>query len=139
MDEYGPALEYDLMTRTRYQLADVGGALPMTALLHFVQHLDQGSALWREMHEDEAKYLPWLDGSLVAPMIADLYDVMAMNLWVSANRGAKHRKRKPKPYPRPWSSSRGETRHIGKDPIPIADFEEWWESRDRREQPRGGS
>lgn len=131
IDEHGPALEYDLLTRTRYQLSDIGGALPMTALLHFVQYLGIDSALWREMHEDEARQVAWLDGSMVAPVLADVYDVMALNLWVNANRGARHRRRKPKPYPRPWSASHGETKHFGKDPIPISEFDSWWDSKSR--------
>jgi hypothetical protein len=42
-------------------------------------------------------------------------------------RGTRRRPRQPKPYPRPWAKGQGE-RRIGKDPIPIADFDKWWDA-----------
>lgn len=121
------------MTRTAYTLADVGGALPWPALRHFVLYLGSDSALWRETHPDEAKLSAWEDGSMVAPMMADLFDVTALVAWATANRGAKHAKPKPKPYPRPWAARTNE-RHYGSKPIPISEFDSWWES--KREEAR---
>ena len=131
--DHGGALEYDLVTRTRHTLADVGGALPWGALRHFVAYLGHDSALWRETHPEEAKTLPWEDGSMVAPLLADVFDVTALVAWTTANKGAKHPKPKPKPYPRPWVA-RANERHYGSKPIPISEFDSWWDR--KREEAR---
>lgn len=122
--EHGPALDYDLITMTRYNLGDVGGALPWAALRHFVDHLPRTSALSRELVplSDEER---WIAGDMTAPILADIYDAIAQ---VGANLVAKGTGRQPrtvKPYPRPWEG-RGE-RRIGSDPIPVSEFESWWD------------
>lgn len=114
------------MTMTRYTLQDVGGALPWGALLHFVQFVPRTSALSREMNpttDDER----WAQGHATAAILADMYDLLNQLNTNLASRGSGHRPARVKPYPRPWAKSKGE-RRIGRDPIPIADFEAWWES-----------
>lgn len=108
---------------THFQLRDVGGALPWGALLNFVLHLPRTSALSRELlplTETEK----WADGTLVAPILADLVDVVNAAAAVLAAKGTGRSPRRPKPYRRPWATG-GET-NIGSDAIPIADFEAWW-------------
>lgn len=124
------------MTKTRHTLEDVGGALSWRALRNFVEYLDHDSRLWRETHPEEAKMTPWEDGSMVAPMLADLFDATALVAWATANRGAKHPKPRPKPYPRPWATQANE-RHFGSKPIPISEFDSWWEKK-REEARRNG-
>lgn len=117
-------MEFDLLTMTHYQLRDVGGALPWGALLHFVCHLPRTSALSRELLPlSEAER--WTDGTLVAPMLADLIDVVNAAAAVLAAKGTGHQPRRPRPYRRPWATG-GETR-IGSEAVPVADFEAWWD------------
>lgn len=124
IEEHGAALDYDLLTMTQYTIRDVGGALPWGALLHFVQFLPRSSALSREMvpTTDTER---WADGSATAALLADLYDLLnQMNENLVAS-GSRRRASHVKPYPRPWTKGTGE-RRIGRDAIPVSDFEAWW-------------
>ena len=109
------------MTRAGRTLADVPDGITWAALRSFVSHLDASSALVSEMHPDMAG---WQGASRVPAMLADLYDLMAAFRaeFAQANGG---KRRKPKPYPRPWARRKDEQR-VGRDPIPIRDFEGWW-------------
>lgn len=136
--EFGGAIEYDLMTHTRYTLDDLGGALTWRALLNFVTHVGPQSALAKSMRPELAEMSGWLDGSMVAPLIAELIDCTNYGRWEYATSVTPKKKKKPKepkPVPRPWAKSRarGEKR-IGRDPIPISEFESWWRSRGAKGQ-----
>ena len=54
-EDHAGALDYDLMTLTRWTLDDLGGELGWERLLHFVQNLPPTSALARAMHPDMAE------------------------------------------------------------------------------------
>lgn len=126
IDEHGGALEYDLMTRAGAVLDDVPARIPWTALRSFVGHLDAGSALVRELSPEIARFV---SPANAAAMMADLIDTVAYFRWESsASRAGKGRRKpkKPKPYPRPGDKERRGT-VIGRDPIPISEFDEWWE------------
>lgn len=123
IDRHGAALEYDLLTMTRYQLRDVGGALPWGALLHFVHYLPRDSALSREI-TPTSETERWMAGDATATMLADLYDLVAVMRSESAVKGTTHRAKRPRPYPRPWRKPK--VRHVGSRPIPVSDFETWW-------------
>lgn len=124
IEEHGPALEYDLLTKTNYQLRDVGGALPWGALLHFVQFLPRDSALSRELVPvTDAER--WTRGDATASLLADIYDLMALFRAEQAVKGTDHKPRRQRPYPRPGAKPKG-VRHVGKDPIPVSKFESWW-------------
>lgn len=124
IDNHGAALEYDLLTRTRYQLRDIGGALPWGALLHFLQFLPRDSALSREVVPltDTER---WGSGEATASILADMHDLLATFRAEAAVKGTDHRPRRPKRYPRPWE--RPKERHVGRGAIPVARFEDWWE------------
>lgn len=126
VEEHGAALDYDLVTSTRYTLRDIGGALPYGTLLHFVQYMPRTSALSRELRPvDETER--WADGEATAAILADLYDLVHQMNNNLAARGSGRRARTAKPYPRPWRKGEGE-KVVGRDPIPVADFEAWWNS-----------
>lgn len=113
------------MTRTRYTLDDIGGALPYRALRHFVGHLGLDSALGRELADPDGRMRAWSDGTIVPALLADVFDaVMLLDAHVVARAGGRFRR--PKPYPRPWERERG-VRHFGSGPIPIRDFDAWWD------------
>ena len=125
IEAHGAAIDYDLMTLTRYQLCDLGGALSYGALRHFLQYLPRTSAFSREIQPPSEAEL-WAEGNATAALLADLID--AVNS-VGASLMAKGSGRKPravKPYPRPWETKG--TQHIGKDPIPVSEFDAWWDS-----------
>ena len=107
------------MTRTRYLLRDIGGALPEGALLAFVRHLPPDSALKCEIDPDNV----WLSGIHSDMLLAAIADQLAgfEYAYLKAN-GAKPRK--PKPIPRPGVSDG--TQRIGREAIDIAQFNDWY-------------
>ena len=107
------------MTRTRYLLRDTGRALPESALLSFVMYLSPDSALKQELDGDNA----WLTGMHTDMLLAAIYDQLAafQYVYMRANGG---KPKKPKPTPRPGVSDG--TQKVGKDPIPIEDFDKWY-------------
>ena len=70
----------------------------------------------------------WTRGDATASLLADLIDLVAVLRAEVAVKGTEHRAKRPKPYPRPGRKPKG-TRHLGKDPIPVAEFEDWWNRR----------
>lgn len=128
MDGHWGALDYDLMTRTRFTARDVGGALPWASLMNFVAHLDRGSALWRELHPESAEVLPWLDGERTAAILADLYDLVSAFMYQHASANSERRPKKPRQYPRPGVEDRSR-RRIGRGAVSAADFEKWWQEK----------
>jgi hypothetical protein len=132
--EHGEALEYDLMTMAHMTLDDMGGALSLRALRSFVRRLGPGSELWRETHDESDDWLPWLDGTMVAPMLVSLLDSLNLQRWeyaLSCTTKGRTKPRKPKPTSVPWRDDASRERHIGHDPIPISEFDQWWDSFDQ--------
>lgn len=110
-------------------LDDVPARLSWRALGVFVRRLDATSAYVREVAPDTA---PWLGTERIQSMLADLFDAVVMLDWhlVCANTPkGKTRPKRPKPYPRPWA--RDEETVIGREAIPIKDFDSWWSGGDR--------
>ncbi len=109
------ALEYELLTRTRYTLDDIGGRLTWPALYSFISYLPPGNALC-----DDPALRAWYGGQYTADLLADLIDVLA----TIATRG------KAKPYKRPTDKYRnGEKRKVGSGAIPVREFDAWWNGR----------
>lgn len=125
VDQYRGAIEYDLLTRTGYELKDVGKTLTWGALDNFLNHAEPDSALMRELNPDLAS---WSNITKTNAILADIYDKLSM---INANLiaiGERKPARKPKPYPRPGEQPEDkDTRHFGKGAIPVADLHEWIE------------
>ena len=102
------------MTRTGRTLTEYMdmGAAGLVALLSFINYLPPDSALFQSMHPDDENG-PWFTTVKTNAILADLYDVYV----------ASHTKKgvNPQKYPRPK-----EKQKIGKDPIPISEFWDWW-------------
>ena len=88
----------------------------------FARHLDQASCVWRAQFPEEANYSSALHANAA---LADIFDIIAAFAANFARAHGNGRAKTPKPYPRPWISDRDE-RHIGRDPIPVADFDDWY-------------
>lgn len=85
-----------------------------------VRHAPAGSAIARAMHPDVAS---WANGEVNAQLLAFIGDMLAEANWQRAGRkNAPH----PKPIKRP--NDEGDSLSFGKDPIPISQFNDWWES-----------
>ena len=125
------------MTLADKTLDDLGGALSWRALLHFVTCLGPTSALVRELRPELNEMAPWLDGSMVAPLLADLIDCLNMQRWERAVAASGKKPRKPKRVTRPWDGGGKGERVIGRDPIPVSEFEAWWESAGSKDRQGG--
>ena len=108
------------MRSTRFTLDDLGGDLSEAALLSFSGHLPMEAALVAEMDE--------LGGwSRTEQLLARLVEAVEMLDWHTLCRGLKRSQWPPRPrrIPRPGVDPY-EGRRIGKEPIPIEDFNEWY-------------
>lgn len=125
MNEHDEALNYDLITRTNYQLDDIGGALSWSSLHSFIKFLPGDSALAREAGELSV----WDSRIKTNAMLADIYDMLQLlnaNLVAFASGG----KTKPKitPYPRPGRED-NTRRKFGKGALPLEELRQWIKER----------
>lgn len=121
--EYSEAIDYDLMTRTRYTIDDIGGALSWRSLYSFIKHLGTDSALARDLD----KRTGWESTVKTNALLADLYDLLqVINANLVAIGGGKPKKIKP--YPRP-SGDEDNTKKIGKGALPLNELKEWINNR----------
>ena len=93
-EEHREALTYDLITRTHYQLEDVGGALSWGSLASFVKNLGTDSALARDLD----KATGWENTLRTNAILADIYDLLQVinaNFVAYASGGKKRTKVKP--------------------------------------------
>lgn len=119
VEDHGEAINYDLLTRTTYQLDDVGGVLSWDSLHSFIKYLGTDSALARDL----GKSTGWEQTIKTNALLADIYDLLQVinaNLCTLGGKRAK----KIKPYPRP-SDKDENTRKIGKGALPIDELREW--------------
>ena len=110
-------MTFDLITRTGYDLADVGRGLSWSALDSFVKNTPPDGALMRELRPDIAE---WATLPKTNALLADIYDELAA---INANlcaKGTGKKPKRPKPYPRPGAKNTT-TRHIG-TPLPIEEL-----------------
>lgn len=99
-------------------------ALTWYDLAAFVKHLqrDPESALAVELHGPT-----W---SVEAQLLATIADSLA---WANWQRAGKKTAPKPTPIPRPWEKPKSTS--LGSDAIPIADFDDWWNSAGAEKPP----
>ena len=130
VDDHREAIEYDLLTLTGHELADVGRTLSWGALASFLAYERNGSALDRDVNGDASI---WSDIIKTNGILADIYDQLAQ---INANLvaiGSRSKSQPVKPYPRPGIEQDGENRrHFGKGALPVNELEAWFE-RKRRE------
>lgn len=116
------AITFDLLTKTNYTLDDVGAELSWFALSSFIQNLDSGSALARDL----GKSTGWENTIQTNIMLADIYDLLqVINANICGLGGGK--RKKIKPYPRP--NGKDKDKKIGKGALPLNELEKWFEEK----------
>ena len=125
VEEHDEALNYDLITRTNYQLNDIGGALSWSSLHSFIKYLPGDSAVAREAGKSSV----WDSRIKTNAILADIYDMLQLlnaNLVAFASGG----KTKPKitPYPRPGRDD-NTRRKFGKGALPLDEMRAWIKER----------
>lgn len=121
IDEHREAVEYELI-RAGYRLRDIPTeALNWRDLYVMVRQwqAEPGNAFSRSFHG----YTLWTTGE---QLLAHAVDVLAIGNW---QRQQKASAQKPKKIPRPWEKAK-DSRRLGSDPIPISQFDDWWDSHD---------
>lgn len=111
------------MTLARLTLDDIGGGLSCRALVAFVRNLPAGSALARETRD--AELWAWSQPAMTNQLLAALVDELRMAEWAWARSNGARGARRPRPIPRPGVKD-DSVRRIGSDPIPISEFEDFW-------------
>ena len=91
-------------------------------LVNFSNHLPPGSATLRALRPDEARFAGDLQRNAI---LADVFDALGALIFMFSKKGSK----RPSPYPRPWSD-RG-AQKIGSNPIPVTDFDSWYNGGDQ--------
>lgn len=136
VSDHGGALEYDLMTLTNFTLDDLGGRLSCRSLVHFIRYLPPTSATKRELDGGLTDIqTAWVSGQATAQLVACLIDEIRGLEWLYQSAHSKSRIRRPKRFPTPWSTDEElGVRRFGKDPIRVADFDAWFDSKDSRDE-----
>ena len=110
------------MTRTHFQLDDLGGALSWGSLYSFIKNVGSDSALARDL----GKSTGWEDTLRTNAILADIYDLLqVIHADICALGGNK--KKKITPYPRPGTEEKN--KRIGSGAIPANKLREWIKER----------
>lgn len=126
VEEHGQALSYDLLTRTHYQLDDIGGSLSWASLYAFIKNLEGNSALAKEL----GKPTEWETTLKTNTILADIFDMLLV-IHADLVSWASHGKKKAnnKPYPRPGKGEDKNTRKLGSGAMPLDQLREWFRGR----------
>ena len=123
VDEHDQALTYDLLTRTNYQLNDIGEALSWASLYAFIKNLDGSSALAKDLGAPS----DWGNSLRTNALLADIFDMLQIlhaDLVAWASGGKK--KMKITPYPRPGKDENTNKRKLGKGALPLNELRAWF-------------
>lgn len=120
VEEHVEALSYDLITRTNYQIDDIGGALSWSSLHSFIKYLPGDSALARDLGKSTAI---WDSRIKTNAILADVYDLLQVLI---ANLSGK--KQNITPYPRPGRED-DNRRKFGKGALPLDQMRQWIKER----------
>lgn len=125
--EHEGALNYDLLTRTKYNTDDIGGALSWSALYAFIKNLGSDSALARDL----GKSTGWettLQTNVILADIFDLLQVIHADLIYWMSHGKK--KANTTPYPRPGKAE-DKKRKLGHGTMPASELFAWFMRRSK--------
>ncbi|WAC65185.1 hypothetical protein OVA14_07230 [Agrococcus sp. SL85] len=121
VEQHEEAVEYDLLTRG-FRLREFGNERhdwrDLWVLVRRLQ-VEPGTALRHAVH---GELWPVTD-----QLLANIVDALNHANW---QRVGKKNAPKPKRTPRPWEKTKAQ--RIGADPIPISQFDDWWESKSKR-------
>lgn len=83
-----------------------------------VEQAPPGSAIHRAVDTEAAR---WASGEVVPYVLAHIADLLAAGNW---QRAGRKNAPKPKPLPRPGLKTQNQS--FGSEPIPISEFDAWW-------------
>lgn len=92
-------------------------------LLAFIQHLRQGSSLAISILGEKAR---WTD---LEALLAAAVDALNGANWQRSGKKSG----KPKPIPRPGTTTKGEEQRFGSDAVPVDEFDKWLAGKQRQD------
>ena len=114
------------MTRTGYQLTDIGAELEWGTLRDFLSNLPIDSALHNELHPE---FSAWASQAKTNGILADIYDVLSDIRYALITIGGG-KPNKPKPYPRPNMKEPDNVKHFGQGGgLPPDELRAWFEKK----------
>lgn len=121
-EEHYEAIAYDLLTRTNYQIDDIGGALSWSSLDAFIKRLGADS----EVARDLGKNTIWISTLQTNILLADIFDLIQV---LRAENVFYHTKKKIKndPYPRPGKDKNKD--RLGSGAMPANELSIWIDKR----------
>ncbi len=123
-------MNFDLLTRTGYEVEDIGGALSWGAFESFIKNIGPESALGRELGYSTG----WNTQTKTNAILADIYDLLQL---INRNIVASHSKgrvaAKIKPYPRPGKE---DEKKVGKGALPVKDLRAWFEEKRKQHKQK---
>lgn len=122
-EQHAGAINFDLLTMTRYKSSDIPHLLTWADLRDFILYLPATSATFKETNP---KHADWYSGVMTPNILADLYDAINYMISVIAAKNTKKKPKVPRPYKRPWLKD--DSKKYGSGAIPIDDFNEWYYS-----------
>lgn len=127
LERHAEAIEFDLLA-LGLRLDDLGtDRLTWRDLLVVIHRSGPESALQVELNDGQPHW------KVTDYLLAHIADLLAVANW---QRQGKKSAPKPKPLKRPGQKTDGQK--YGSDPIPVKDFDDWWNSQERAVS-RGGS
>ena len=127
-------MNFDLITKTHYQVEDVGGVLSWDALDSFIKNIGPGSALARDLGVDLEG---WDTRKKTNEILADIYDVLQLiNRNIVASNSKKRISEKITPYPRPGREKK--ERALGRAGLPKNELLAWIEEKRRKKVETDG-
>lgn len=127
-------MNFDLITKTHYQVEDVGGVLSWDALDSFIKNIGSDSALARDLGYDLEG---WDTRTKTNAILADIYDVLQLiNRNIVASNSKKRITEKITPYPRPGREKKD--KKIGKGALTKSDLLAWIEEKRRKKVETDG-
>lgn len=124
-------MNFDLLTRTGYEVEDIGGALSWGAFESFIKNIGPESALGRELGYATG----WNTQTKTNAILADIYDLLQV---INRNIVASHSKKKVaakfKPYPRPGDKK--DDKKVGKGALPVKDLRAWIEEKRKQHKKK---
>lgn len=121
LEKHREAIDYDLLVRG-FHSEDLGTARLSWYDLHVL--IKRWLKTADTATSDAVNGQVW---SIDAQIMAMAVDVLQIANW---QRAGKKTAPRPKPLPRPWLKPKGQ--QLGRDPIPISQFNDWWSSQARK-------
>jgi len=102
--------------------------LSLHALCSFVRGVPIGSMTFAAIYPERTEESVWSRGEMTEMLLAQVCDTLSLidYHYMTAHSENPKSVQAPSPIERPGVTSSKHTRHFGREPIRVSDFEAWW-------------